>query len=148
VSARWRAIAHSQIKSIIRLDQYAFSMFLNDIANVLGLAGWSLRRLREQNFPDKLHIRLEVIVNMVHRLRAAVGEDVISRHLKTYTVFPNTKFDPHTMDDGFPMDRRSTVSERGCVAGTTDIGLQMEVKGSSPLVLSKPKVALCSALID
>jgi hypothetical protein len=97
---------------------------------------------------DKFLGGLTIIVNAVLRLQAAVGEDVTSGDLGTHVVLSNTEFDPLTMDDGLPQDREAPVTGRGeCVAGTTDIGLHRSVKGSSLLVLSKPKVVLCSALL-
>jgi hypothetical protein len=147
VSARWRAITRSQTK-VSPDDPYVLNFLAEEIANVLALTGWSRRRLNEQNLLDKFQIRLAIIVNMVLRLRTAVGEDVTSGDLKTYTVLSNTEFDRRIMDDGFPQDRGGPVTATGCVAGTTDIGLQRSVKGSSPLILSKPKVVLCSTLLD
>lgn len=93
--------------------------------------------------------RLEIIANLVLRLQAAVGEDVTSGDMKTYTVASNVEFNPSTMDDVFSEGRGSPSAERGGrVAGTTDIGLQRSVRGSDPVIVSKPKVVLCSALVD
>jgi hypothetical protein len=153
VSARWRAMTRSQIRHLISIEQYLLDSLGNEIANILVLAGLPRRRLKELKFLEKFQGGLTIIVKAILRLQAAVGEDVTSGDLATHIVLSNIEFDPQMMDDGFTRVRdreleTPLVTGRECVAGTTDIGLHRSVKGSNPLILSKPKVVLCSALFD
>lgn len=131
---------------------YVLTLLSDELMDVLVLAGWSRRRLKEQEFLEKFKESLTIIANTVLRLQTAVGEDVTSGDLTPYIVLSNAEFDPHTMEDGFPQDREGhgpatgRLGER--VAGTTDIGLRRSVKGSAFFDLSKPKVVLCSALAE
>ena len=148
VSARWRAITRSQIRHLISTEPYLLDLIGKEITNVLAAAGFPRRRLKEIKFLEKFQGGLTIITKAIIRLQTAVGEDVTSGDLATHVILSNTEFDPRTMEDGFTRvcDRETQVTERECVAGTTDIGLHRSVRGSSLLILSKPKVVLCSAL--
>jgi len=108
--------------------------------------GWSRRQLKEQKVLETFQERISITVGLALHFQVAIGEDVTSGDMKTQIVLSDAEFNPRMMEDEFSQDRGGFRTGRVRVAGTTGIGLQRSVKGSSPLVLSKPKVVLCSAL--
>jgi hypothetical protein len=122
------------------------TFILAEIGSVLAVAGWSQRFLEEQGFLEILQEKLIIIATLALRLQTAIGESVISGDMQTLLISPNKIFDPDIMEDGFSQDGGAVTEVEECVAGTTDIGLQRSMKGSSIQILRKPKVVLCSAL--
>jgi hypothetical protein len=147
VSGRWRALTRSHVKHVVKFQPRAMAFVTAEIGNILVVAGWSQRLLKEQGFLEIFQEKLSIIGTLALRLQTTFGESIISGDMHTLIISQNARFDPDTMEDGFSHNGQSPktgVRER--VAGTTDLGLERTMKGLGTQMLRKPKVVLSSVL--
>lgn len=114
---------------------------------VLVVAGWPNEKpITEVGF--SFVDAISTIVDLSLRINTTIGEEITSMDIQPINVYPQTRYNPVTMDDVFThkkkVDKTTTCIDR--VAATTDMGLQtvwMERNaGIGGRIFLKPKVVL------
>ena len=153
VLGRWRALTHKYAKQgMPNLVDELTKMFVTDVRNLLLVAGSSTTQI--DTLIARSRDNLRAIIDAAIKLRAAIGEDVISCDYETILIHPGDKFDAATMEDSFEGSAAkaggssnvlcsSGLGLRRCakIKMEGDAGTQWEVK-----VLAKSQVILQSSI--
>jgi hypothetical protein len=122
------------------------------IVDVLVAAGCrqSTRAQVRNQLAERFNQKMTIIARMALHLNEIIGEQITSCELKAISMPYGVAFNSSTMEDGYDDGRwNGLVSESPHILGTTELGLQKEVRdyigGWQREVLTKPKVALESA---
>ena len=153
---RWRSLTHRYAKQgMPNLVDELTKMFVTDVRNLFLVAGASTTQI--DTLISRLRENLRSIVDAAIKLRAAIGEDIITCDFETILIHPGDAFDAATMDEAFEGTPNPKTTTNGsqkvlCSAGLGlrrckkiklegDVGTQWEVT-----VLSKSQVVLHSAI--
>lgn len=152
---RWRALTHKYAKQgMPNLVDELTKMFVGDVRNLLLVAGSST--LQIDSLISRTRDNFRAVVDAAIKLRAAIGEDVISCDFETILIHPGDAFDVASMIDAF---EGTTSGKAGAntksVLCTSGLGLRrckkVKVDGDANTqwevtVLQKPQVVLQSAI--
>lgn len=152
VLGRWRALTHRYAKQgMPNLVDELTKMFIGDVRNLLLVAGSSA--LQIDNLISRTRENFRSVVDAAIKLRAAIGEDVISCDFETILIHPGDAFDAAGMIDAFEGVTAGPASKN--VLCTAGLGLRrcrkvkMDGDANSQwevTVLQKPQVVLQSAI--
>ena len=151
ILGRWRALTHKYAKQgMPNLVDELTKMFVGDVRNLLLVAGSS--SLQIDSLIGRTRDNFRGVVDAAIKLRAAIGEDVVSCDFETILIHPGDAFDAGAMVDAFEGNGTPAAKTVLCTSGLGlrrckkvktdgDANAQWEVT-----VLQKPQVVLQSAI--
>ncbi|EKM53483.1 uncharacterized protein PHACADRAFT_259902 [Phanerochaete carnosa HHB-10118-sp] len=127
-------------------------MFVSDVRNLLLVAGSSTMQI--DSLISRTRDNFRAVVDAAIKLRAAIGEDVISCDFETILIHPGDAFDAASMVDAFEGANAAGVNSKNVLC-TSGLGLRrckkVKMDGDANAqwevtVLQKPQVVLQSAI--